>query len=110
MSTQVEVRKIPKKTSIIIGVLIVLGIISFFLANAGKNTKATKILNELGFKNVSSVQVYGTQEFLREDINVKGMKYTLSFKDNTKNQECKGYILKDYKGNVEKDLLCKKAQ
>jgi len=104
-----EVRKIPKKTMIIIGSLIVLGIISFFLASAGKATKATKILATLGYENVSNVRVYATQEFLREDINVKGMKYTVSFFNNVTNEECKGFILKDYKKNVEKDLLCNKV-
>jgi hypothetical protein len=54
------------------------------------------------------VTVYATQEFLREDINVKGIKYTVSFTDNNTKQHCKGFILQDYKGNVEKDLLCKK--
>lgn len=104
-----EVRKLPKKTIIIIGVLIVLGIISFVLASAGKATKATKILAKLGIENVSNVKVYATQEFLREDINVKGMKYTVSFFNKDTNEECKGFILKDYKNNVEKDLLCSKV-
>lgn len=104
-----EIRKLPRKTIIIIGSLIALGIISFFLASAGKATKATKILAQLGLENVSNVRVYATQEFLREDINVKGMKYTVSFVNNKTNEECKGFILKDYKNNVEKDLLCKKV-
>ncbi len=103
-----EIRKLPKKTIIIIGALVVLGIISFFLASAGKASKASKILAQLGFENVSHVRVYATQEFLREDINVKGMKYTVSFVNNATKEECKGFVLKDYKNNVEKDLLCKK--
>jgi Fe2+ or Zn2+ uptake regulation protein len=103
-----EVRKLPKKTIVIIAILVILGIISFLLASAGKATKAEKILAKLGYKNISEVTVYATQEFLREDINVKGIKYTVSFTDNNTKQHCKGFILQDYKGNVEKDLLCKK--
>lgn len=107
MADNIEIRKLPKKTAIWIGIIVVLGIISFIIASAGKATKATNILDQLGYSKVSNVKVYASQEFLREDINVKGMKYTVSFKDLSSGQECKGFILKDYKGNVEKDLLCK---
>ena len=82
----------------------------FFLVDFGKASKASKILEQLGYKNITSVQVYGTQEFLREDINVKGLRYTVKFIDKNTNEECKGYILKDLKNNVEKDLLCEKIQ
>lgn len=105
---ETEVRKLPKKTKVYIYILIVLGIISFFLVDFGKATKATKILNQLGYQNISQVQVYATQEFLREDINIKGYRYTVKFINQDTNEECKGYVLKDLKGNVEKDLLCKK--
>jgi hypothetical protein len=107
---ETEVRKLPKKTKMYIYILIALGIVSFFLVDSGKAVKATKVLHELGYKDVSDVQVYATQEFLREDINVKGYKYTVKFVDNETAQECKGYILKDFKNNVEKDLLCKKIK
>jgi hypothetical protein len=110
MSQEIEVRKIPKKTAIIIGSIIIFGVISFFLASAGKATKATKILKNLGYENITNVRVYASQEFLREDINVKGMKYTVSFTNNKTNEECKGFVLEDYKHNVEKDLLCKKIK
>ena len=103
-----EVRKLPKKTIIMIISIVILGIISFFIATAGKAVKAEKILAKLGYEDVSDITVYATQEFLREDINIKGLKYTVSFIDNNANKECKGFILQDYKGNVEKDLLCKK--
>lgn len=106
MNTEIEVRPIPKKTIIIIGILIVTGILFFYLVSMGKAAKASKILVQLGYENFSNVKVYATQEFLREDINIKGMRYTISFIDNKSNQECKGFVLKDYKGNVEKDLLC----
>ena len=105
---ETEVRKLPRKTIVTIGILIALGIISFFLATAGKATKATKILAQLGFENVSKVTVYADQEILNEEINVKGMKYTVSFFNNATNEDCKGFIVKDYKNNVFKDLLCKK--
>jgi len=107
MNEKIEVRPIPKKTFIMIGILVIAGILFFYLVSMGKAAKASKILLQLGYENFSNVKVYATQEFLREDINIKGMRYTVSFNDNKNNQECKGFVLKDYKGNVEKDLLCK---
>lgn len=104
-----EIRKLPKKTIIIIGSLIALGIISFILASAGKATKAKNILAQLGMEDVSKIRVYASQEILNEEINVKGMKYTVSFYNNTTSENCKGFIVKDYKNNVFKDLLCKKT-
>jgi len=108
MST--EIRKIPKKTFVIIGILILFGIVTLFLVAAGKSSKATKILDTLGYKNVKDVKVYASHEFLREDINVKGYKHTVSFINLDTNEECKGFILKDFKRNVEKDISCKKIK
>ncbi len=103
-----EVRKLPKKTIIIIIILTILGLIWIFLVSLGQAKKVTKILTTLGYTNVSKVKVYANHEFLREDINVKGYKYTISFKDLNKNEECKGFVLKDFKRNVTKDLICTK--
>jgi hypothetical protein len=103
-----EIRKLPKKTVIMIATVIIVGILIFIIASAGKAVKVEKILHKLGYTDVSGITVYATQEFLREDINVKGMKYTVSFTNNLKKEDCKGFVLKDYKGNVEEDLLCGK--
>jgi len=103
-----EVRKLPKKTIFIIIFLGLLGIIWFFSVAYGQSVKATKILNKLGYKNVSNVKVYANHQFVREDINVNGYKYTVSFINIDTNEQCKGFILKDFKQNVEKDLICQK--
>ncbi len=108
MST--EVRKLPKKTVIYLIILGVLGVLWFFLVSFGQATKVTKILQTLGYENVSKVKVYANHEFLREDINVKGFKYTISFVNKDTNEECKGFVLKDFKRNVEKDIICTKVK
>ncbi len=102
-----EVRKMPKKTVILLITLVILGILSFFAVVYGKTIKATKILNQLGYKNIKKVHIYSTQEFLNETTNIKGMQYKVSFIDLNKNQECRGFIVKDLKNNVDKDLDCK---
>lgn len=103
-----EVRKLPKKTIIIMIILGLLGLLWFIAVAYGQSVKATKILNTLGYKNVSNVKVYANHQFVREDINVNGFKYTVSFTNLDTNEECKGFILKDFKQNVDKDLICQK--
>lgn len=105
---ETEVRKLPKKTIFFMVSLIVLGIVWYFLVAYGQASKVTKILHKLGYDNVKKVKVYANHQFLREDINVKGYKYTISFVDMNTNENCKGFVLKDFKKNVEKDLICTK--
>ena len=105
---ETEVRKLPKKTVIYMMMIGLLGFIWLFLVSYGQESKVIKILKTLKYNNVSNVKVYANHQFLREDINVKGYKYTISFTDLDKNEECKGFVLKDFKRNVTKDLLCKK--
>jgi hypothetical protein len=108
MREEIEVRQLPKKTYFFIGLIIVFGIATFFITSAGKASKAEKILNSLGYTNIKNVKVYGTQEFIRDDVNIKGMRYTVSFDNLSNNEHCKGFVLKDYKNNMDKDLLCNK--
>lgn len=103
---ETEIRKMPKKTVFIMIILIGLGILWYFLVANGQASKVTKILHKLGYDKVSNVKVYANHQFLREDINVKGYKYTVSFKNLKTNEECQGFVLKDFKRNVDKDLLC----
>ncbi len=107
---ETEVRKMPKKTVFIMIILIGLGIVWYFLVANGQAGKVTKILHKLGYDNVRDVKVYANHQFIRDDINVKGFKYTISFKNLTTNQECKGFVLKDFKRNVDKDLICTKLK
>lgn len=104
---ETKVRELPKKTIIYLIILGILGVISYFIISAGQSTRATKILKLLKYDNVSNVEVYAKHQFLREDTNVKGYKYSISFIDNNRNEECKGFVLEDFKHNVTKDLTCK---
>ena len=104
---ETEVRKLPKKTVLWMVVLGILGVVWFFLVAYGQESKVAKILNTLGYKDISNIKVYANHQFLREDINVKGYKYTISFTNKNTNEECKGFVLKDFKRNVTKDLICK---
>ena len=107
---ETEVRKMPKKTVFIMIILIGLGIVWYFLVANGQAGKVTKILHKLGYDNVRDVKVYANHQFIRDDINVKGFKYTVSFVNLETNEECKGFVLKDFKKNVDKDLICTKIK
>jgi hypothetical protein len=107
---ETEVRKLPKKTIVIVVMLGLLGILWFFMVSYGQTSKVTKILDTLDYKNVTDVRVYAKHQFLREDINVKGFKYTISFINKDTNENCKGFVLKDFKRNVEKDITCTKVK
>ena len=105
---ETEVRKLPKKTVIWMIILGMLGVVWFFLVAYGQETKVTKILATLHYKNISNVKVYANHKFLREDINVEGYKYSISFTNLDTKEECKGFVLKDFKKNVTEDLICNK--
>ena len=107
MENETQTRPIPKKTFIYIGILVVAGILSMFIIKNGKASKATKILNELGYTKVTNVTVFSKTQFLGEVTNTKGYQYALKFKDLITKKDCKGFILKDFKGKLAKDLECK---
>ncbi|MCK5111731.1 MAG: hypothetical protein KAQ94_09445 [Arcobacteraceae bacterium] len=107
MNNNVKVRQLPKKTFLYIAILVIAGILAVFIVKDGKAQKATKILTQLGFTKVSNVSVFSKTEFLNEGTNVKGYQYSLKFIDLTTQKECRGFILKDFKGKIAKDLECK---
>lgn len=107
MENNIEVRKIGRKTWIWIGVIILLGLATFIIVENGKASKAEKVLKELGYEQISDVKVYSITQVENIDTKVQGHKYFVKFKDLKENKECKGFILKDFKHNVDKDLICK---
>lgn len=106
MENTIEVRKISTKTYIFMAVIAILGIIIFYMAEQGKSAKAEKILVELGYKNTNNVKVYSVTQFENIDTKIQGYKYFVSFTDASTNKHCKGFIAKDFKQNVNKDIVC----
>ena len=106
MSEQIEVRKIGLKTYIYMGIIVVLGILGFILAEAGKSTKAKEILHNLGYKSVKNVQVYSKHKVEDIDTKIQGYKYFVKFINLDNNKECKGFVYEDFKHNVKQDINC----
>ena len=110
MSEQLEVRKIPKKTIIIFGVLFVLGVIVFAISENTRVNKANFILNNQGYTNISNLKVYTKQKVEDMDTKIGGFKYFVKFKNNTTNEDCRGFILKNFKQQMNADISCKKGK
>lgn len=106
---EIEVRKIGLKTYIYMGIIIVLGIIFYMLAENGKVVKASKILHDLGYTKIENVRVYSEKQVEDTSTKIQGYRYFVKFDDLLTNQQCKGFILKDFKGKIAKDLECTKG-
>lgn len=87
-------------------IIAVIGAIVFYISEQGKSSKAEKILTELGYKNTSDVKVFSVAQFENIDTKIQGYKYFVTFNDNATNQKCKGFVAKDFKRNVYKDIAC----
>ena len=100
-------RKIPKKTIFYIIILVVLGIATYFMTEYGKSQKVTKILNDLAYKNINNVKVYGITKVEDKVTRIQGFKYFVKFNDNSTHKQCKGFVYKDFKRKLNKDIICK---
>lgn len=104
---EIKVRKMPRSTMIYISILVIAGIISFYIVMNGKETKVEKILTELGYPRVENLTVFGEHEFMNKDTHIKGKQYSIEFIDLSTGKMCRGFVFRDYKRNNMKDLECK---
>jgi GrpB-like predicted nucleotidyltransferase (UPF0157 family) len=104
--SQTEVRKLPKKSIIIILVLIIIGIAGFLLITLSKQAKMEEVLGTLGYKNVESVRVYNVSQVEDEVTRRRGELYKISFFNKETNQECHGLIYKN-NNKYREDVECK---
>ena len=110
MENTIQKREIPKKSFIIIVILVLLGVATFFITENGKSQKVAKILHSIGYKNIDDVTVYGVTKVENRDTKIQGFKYFVIFQDLDKNQECRGFVMKDFKRKVKEDISCKDVE
>ncbi|HIP12183.1 MAG TPA: hypothetical protein EYG73_05625 [Arcobacter sp.] len=106
MDNKIQTRAIPKKSFVIMAILILLGAATFFMTENGKAQKVTRILTQLGYTNVSNVKVYGTTKVENKDTKIQGFKYFVIFTNLNTKQECRGFVLKDFKRKTAEDISC----
>ncbi|ADG94470.1 conserved hypothetical protein [Arcobacter nitrofigilis DSM 7299] len=104
--SETEVRKIPKKTVIIIGVLIILAIVGYLLITLSRDAKIKEVLNSLGYTNISKVVVYNVSQVEDKNTRVQSKLFKLSFNNDETKQECFG-LINEHNGKFKKEIECK---
>ena len=105
--SQPEVRRLPKKTIIIIVGMCLAGILFYILMITSRELKMSEILANNGYPNTSDVNVYNVSKVLDKGTNKNGTLYKIKFIDLNTNQECSGLVFKNSSRKYEKDLDCK---
>ena len=102
-----EVRKLPKKTVIIIAILVLAGIIVFFTLKILKQDKMTELLSTLGHKNIENIEVINKLSVEDKVTRYKSKVYKVRFFDNDLNKTCIGFIHMGRYNKNSVDLDCK---
>jgi hypothetical protein len=110
MSENVQVRQIPKKTFIWFGVMVVLAIGVYLLTENTRVNKANFILENKGYTNISNLKVYSKQKFEDPKTMIQGYQYFVKFTNNDTNQNCKGFVVRNFKNIMDSDITCSKGK
>ena len=102
-----EVRKLPKRTVIIISVICVIAFFIFLFLQFLKEQKITEILSSLGHKNISNVKVVNKLNVEDIQTKMKSSVYKVVFYDNDLKQTCMGFLHHERDNTYTKDLDCK---
>ncbi len=89
-----ETRKLPKKTIVIISIIIALGIFIFIWLEVLKNQKFNEVLADLGHKDIKNLKVVNRINVEDTITKEKSYVYKLTFFDNTLNKTCIGFVSK----------------
>lgn len=105
-TSNIEVRKIPKKHIAAIILVIIVGF-GFYYANTQlREAKMVQVLSDLGHNNIKSITVFKVHKVEDPEARRKGTLYSLKF-TNENNQECRGFVLYSYKKEYSQDIECK---
>ena len=102
-----QVRKLPKKTVVIISVIIVIAFAIFYVIKDLKEKKLTEVLATIGHTNIKQLKVINKLEVEDSETRYKSSVYKIIFYDNDLNQSCIGFIHQDRNQQYTKDVNCK---
>lgn len=105
--SNVEVRKLPKKTVIIISIMALLCVVGFVFIQQTKSMKMEEVLYTLEHKNVKNVKVINKMNVEDRETKVKSTVYKVVFDDLDLKKQCVGFIHRSNHGKYSKDLDCK---
>ena len=101
---QNEVRKLPKKTVLIISILIAMGFVVFFLL---KELKLEEVLATIGHSNIKNLEVINKLSVEDTETRYKSSVFKVTFYDNDLKQTCIGFVHQNRDGSHTKDFDCK---
>ena len=102
-----EVRRLPKKTIVIIIIMSLITILGFIFVVFTKNLKMEEVLNELGHKHISNIKVVNRMNVEDTQTKIKSTVYKVVFYDRDLKKECVGFIHRSNDGKYSKDIDCK---
>lgn len=102
-----QIRRLPKKTIIIIFIICTVALVTFLLLQFLKEQKITEILSTLGHKNISNVKVVNKLSVEDIQTKMKSSVYKVAFYDNDLKQTCMGFLHHEKNNTYTKDLDCK---
>ena len=101
-----EVRKLPKKTIIIICILVLAGIAVFTILKTLKQDKMTEILTTLGHSNIQKIEVINKLSVEDKETRYKSKVYKVRFYDVDLDKTCIGFIHMGRYNKNTKDFDC----
>jgi hypothetical protein len=104
--SNIQVRKIPKKHIVAIVMVIIVGFGFYYVNTQLREAKMVEVLGQLGHNDISNITVFKVHKVEDPEVRRKGTLYSLKF-TNAKQQECRGFVLRNYKKEYSQDLECK---
>lgn len=102
-----NVRKLPKKTVILISIMIAIAIAIFLFLKTLKEDKMSEIIATLGHPNVKEMQVINKMSVEDKETRFKSKVYKVRFFDTNLNKTCVGFIHIGKNKKYSKDFDCK---
>ncbi len=102
-----QMRKLPKKTVVVISIIIAIAFAIFYIIQDFKEKKITEVLTSIGHKNIKHLKVINRLEVEDAETRYKSTVYKILFYDNDLEQSCIGFIHKEKNQEYTKDLNCK---
>ncbi|MCG3685067.1 hypothetical protein [Aliarcobacter butzleri] len=102
-----EVRKLPKKTVIIISLIVSIAIVIFLVQKTLKEQRFAEILGTLGHTNITELKIINKLNVEDVQTKLKSNVFKVKFFDKDLNQTCIGFIHKEKDDLYSKDFDCK---
>ncbi len=102
-----EVRKLPKKTVIIISLIVSIAIVIFLVQKTLKEQRFAEILGTLGHTNITELKIINKLNVEDVQTKLKSNVFKVKFFDKDLNQTCIGFLHKEKDDVYSKDFDCK---